>query len=57
MEESLFVGVINYYRSGRRQYSLKYYLILWRNKHLLVSWKSVRYLNLVNARPSHVERI
>jgi len=31
--------------------SLKYYLILWRNKHLLVSWKSVRYLNLVNARP------
>jgi len=25
--------------------------------HLLFSWKSVRYLNLVNARPSHVERI
>jgi len=23
MEESLFVGVSNYYRSGRRQYSLK----------------------------------
>ena len=23
--------------------------------HLSVSWKSVRYLNLVNARPSHVE--
>jgi len=25
--------------------------------HLLVSWKSVRYLNLVNARPSHVEHV
>jgi len=25
--------------------------------HLLVSWKPVRCLNLVNARPSHVERI
>ena len=25
--------------------------------HLLFSWKSVRYLNPVNARPSHVERI
>jgi len=25
--------------------------------HLLVSWKSVRYPNLVNARPSHVDRI
>jgi len=57
MEESLFVGVINYYRSGRQHYSLKYYFILWRNKQLLVSWKSIRYLNLVNARPSHVERI
>jgi len=25
--------------------------------HLLVSWKSVRYLNVMNARPSHVEHI
>ena len=25
--------------------------------HLLVSWKSVRYLNMLNARPSRVERI
>jgi len=35
--------------------SLKYYLILWRNKHFFVSWKSARYLNLWM--PSHVERI
>jgi len=25
--------------------------------HLLVSWKSVRYLNLVDERPSHVEHV
>ena len=25
--------------------------------HLLVSWKTARYPNLVNARPSHIERI
>ena len=57
IEESLFVCVINHIGQADSSTSLKYYLILWPNKHLLVSWQSVRYLNLVNARPSHVERI
>jgi len=55
----LFVDAINYYRSAKQQY------FTWRTFdtvtkqliHLLVSWKSVRYLNLVNARLSHVEHV
>ena len=57
-EESLFVDAI-IYRSARRQYfTCRLFGIVTKQLlHLLVSWKSVMYLNLVNARTSHVEPV
>ena len=56
-EESLFEALLNY-RSSRRQYFtwILFDIVPKQLLHLLFSWKSVRYLNLVNARSSHVER-
>jgi len=57
-EKSLFVDAINY-RSAKQQYSTWriFDIVTKQLLHLLVSWKSVRYLNLVNAMPSHVEHV
>jgi len=51
--------LLNYYRSSRRQYFsyIWFEIVTKQLLHLLFSWKPVRYLNLVNARPSHVENI
>jgi len=57
-KESLCVNAIDC-RSARRQYFtwILFDAVTKWLSHLLVSWKSVRYLNLVNVRLSHVERI
>jgi len=48
----VLVDAINY-RSARQQYFtwILFDIVVKQPLHLLVSWKSVRYLNLVNARP------
>jgi len=55
-EESLFVDTI-IGRPTQQYFTWRIFDIVTKQLlHLLVSWKSVRYLaNLVNARPSHVE--
>jgi len=57
-EESYLVDTISY-RSARRQYFtwILFSIVTKQLLHFLVSWKSVRYLNLVNAWPSHIEHI
>jgi len=57
-EESLFVGAINYHSAKQQYFTWRIFDIATKQLlHLLLSWKSVRYLNLVNARPSHVEHV
>jgi len=53
------VDAIELYRSFRRQYftCILFDIVTKQLLHLLVSLKSARYLNLVNARRSHIERI
>ena len=43
--------------SRRRYFTCMLFDLRTKQLHLLFSWKSVRHLNLVKARPSHVERI
>jgi len=58
-EKSMFVDAINYYRSAKQQYFTGriFAIVTKQLLHLLVSWKPVKYLNLVNARPSQVEHV
>jgi len=45
------------HRSAKQQYFTwrRFDIVTKQPLHLLVSWKSARYLNLVNAKPSYVE--
>ena len=46
------------YRSAKQQYfTWRIYIVTKQPLHLLVSWESVRYLNLLNARPSYAEHV
>ena len=59
-EEILFLDAIKLsvvQRAVFYLYSILFDIVTKQLLHLLFGWKAVRYLNLVNARPSQVERI